>query len=72
MEVNDKRSKSGVVFDDIPLGTVFQDIDGDICIKTDDGAMIYLDPEDRTWNRHTYDADEHVIVLDATLEVRGG
>lgn len=72
MKVNDKRKKSEVVFADIPLGTVFQDIDGDICIKTDDRAMIYLDDEDVIWNRHTYDEDERVIILDAILEVRGG
>lgn len=72
MEVNDKRRKRGVVFADLPLGAVFQDIDGDICIKTDDHAMIYLDPKDKTWSRHTYDENEPIILLDATLEVREG
>lgn len=71
MEVNDKRRKSGIVFAVLSIGTVFQDIDGDICIKTDDHAMIYLDAELGTWHRHTFDENEHVIVLNATLEVRG-
>ena len=66
MNVIDKRAiPLTVTFDDLAIGDAFQDEDGDICIKTDVGAVIYWAGE--YWSTAcSYHGNEQIIPLEVT------
>lgn len=58
-------------FGDLKIGDVFQDEDGDICIKTSSNSMMWTAEGDH-WNHALFDVDELIIPLRATITVERG
>lgn len=73
MKVVDNRTKEEkrVYFNELPLGTVYADSHGNICIKTDNAQYepncLYL-CEDK-WRTENEDLDEVVTILNAKLVI---
>ena len=71
MNVIDNR-KDGILvqtFGDLRIGDVYEDKDGDICIKTDKDRCIFLDGE--IWHSMGESEKEVVKLLSTNLEVLG-
>jgi len=71
MELVDKRvyEEERKYFNELPLGTVYADSQGKICIKTDNGdyhpnCLYFCDNQ---WKSGNEDIDEVVTVLNAKL-----
>lgn len=73
MKVVDNRTKEEkkVYFNELSLGTVYEDSHGNICIKTDntDYGSNCLCLCDNNWRAELEDVDEVVTVLNAKLVI---
>jgi hypothetical protein len=68
MQIIDKRRTTlTVTFGDLRVGEAFQDEDGDLNIKTDEGSSMYWDNNLKKWCSSTnMDEDYLIIPLEVT------
>lgn len=73
---NRKIARKKVQFADLPIGTLYEDKDGVICIKTNShdidgtyGSCIALINDEWRYDEEHYDSE--VIVLEATVVLNG-
>lgn len=76
MQIIDKRGrKLTITFGDLAIGDAFQSEGNHICIKTDLGAVMYYDEDNRIWRTcYEYEEDDLILPLEITymVESEGG
>jgi hypothetical protein len=69
LKVKDARMDGYVNFTDLPIGTVYEDLDGFIGIKVDENK-VFFNNEDSGWELITI-SDEKTLPLKAELVITG-
>lgn len=68
MQIIDKRTNPDyITFGELNIGDAFEDCEGDICIKTDIGIVMFWDEEQQEWGSSgSFSTDELVKPLEVT------
>jgi hypothetical protein len=69
LEIKDARTEGYVNFADLPIGTVYEDLDGYIGIKVDDDK-VFFNNEDGVWELIII-SNEKALPLKAELVITG-
>ena len=69
LEIKDTRTEGYVNFADLPIGTVYEDLDGYIGIKVDDDK-VFFNNEDGVWELIII-SNEKALPLKAELVITG-